>query len=855
LLAEINPELALATATAALSEAIGGDRHDEVHARRAIGVAERMLGRPEQGLHQLDQALDRAGCEERLRGLVLDSRAACKLATGDVQAALADLDEALTLLHGVDRAVAVLQRASILVRLSENASAIRDIDRAISVLSRGGARMYEAHARNNRGLVRTYAGSFGLARADLERARRLYLQLGMTSGAADSLHNLAFLDARCGDIIGALGRFELARTEFRSLGRNLGVLDLDTCDALLAAGLAREALERSTTAIDALQAAGNRFEVPEAELVAALASLQCNDPGEALRWATIAEDDFRSLGRDGWADLAGLVRLRCREPDLESIDAGRELVRRLDASGLVLGALQARLLVTALLLRHGSLDEARTSLSGLSARRLPPDLRLGVYDLAARIADLTGDDRACTDWMNRGSRELDRFQSSFASAEIRWSVTTHARALLEFGRDRALRLDDTARLFRSIELTRANALRRSPLERSDDGAMSSLLDELRSVARALREPGNPVEARQLLSRQLQLQRAVAERERATRPAALHEIDSDVIALGALRRALMGCRLVELDVIQGRLIAVIIDRRRTQRLDLGPSRRIVALFDAAGLALSRLARGNLGETSVRAAISRLEAIGHDLDTVFAECWRGQDEVVIVPPTELHAAAWALLPTLAAIPFTIAASATIWARAARRHLPRQRSVTLIVGSRLQYAAGEARSIAKVYQAATTLTRGRATAKRVVDAIDGTWLAHFATHHQHRRENPLFGTLELADGPLYLHDLLRVRQLPRVVVLSACEAAEGSPGPIGDVLGASTVLMERGTATVIASPSLVPDTGQTGASMLKLHQRLAAGDHPALALLEVRRSAAEVGRREQALAAGYVCFGASR
>lgn len=214
---------------------------------------------------------------------------------------------------------------------------------------------------------------------------------------------------------------------------------------------------------------------------------------------------------------------------------------------------------------------------------------------------------------------------------------------------------------------------------------------------------------------------------------------------------------------------------------------------------------------------------------------------------------MLPTLARIPFTLAASATIWSRASSRPGPEHRSVTLIVGSRLHHAAQEVRSIAKLHESVTTFTQARATSKRVLTAIDGTWLAHFATHHHHRRENPLFGSLDLADGPLYLHDLLRVRQLPRVVVLSACEAAEGRAGPIGDVLGASTVLMERGTATFIASPSLVPDSSRTGAAMLALHQRLAAGDHPAQALLEVRRRASEVDRRERALAAGFVCFGA--
>ena len=114
----------------------------------------------------------------------------------------------------------------------------------------------------------------------------------------------------------------------------------------------------------------------------------------------------------------------------------------------------------------------------------------------------------------------------------------------------------------------------------------------------------------------------------------------------------------------------------------------------------------------------------------------------------------------------------------------------------------------------------------------LAHLATHHQHRRANPLFGSLELVDGPLFLHDLLGLSALPSVVVLSCCEAASGDTGPIGDVLGASTVLMERGTRTVVASPALVADTEETTSAMTDVHRLLRRGVGPAEALRTVPR-----------------------
>jgi tetratricopeptide (TPR) repeat protein len=854
LLAEIDPTRARTAAAEAVEHAVTDrDRVREAHARRALGVALRILGRPHDGLEELDLALQLLDGDRRLTGLVLASRSACHMAVGDVPTALADLDRAVDMLDGVDLAFAQYQRSSIVVRLTDDPLAERELDLAIIELTRGRSRMYEAHARNNRGLLRTYGGEFGAARSDLERARRLYLDLGIVTTAAVVLHNLAFLDTRCGDIISALEQFSQARQEFDRVGLDPGVLDLDCCDALLAAGLGREALQRAKDASVALRSGGNLFELPEAQLVAAVASQRCGDLDGASRWASEAVVQFSELGRTSWAHLAELVRLSCAELGPSTTSAALDLADRLDDDGMVLGAMQARLLASQMLLQRGLLDESHSNLGRLRSRRLPPDLRLGVCELEARIADSAGLDRACQRWIGRGVQVLDRFQRSFASAEIRWSVTTHAKGILELSRDRAFRSGGAARLFRNIEIARANALRRAPLERPDDPDLARLLGELRIIANSLREPLDHSTARNMVARQWDVQRSIADRERSLRATAVAEEEAGIVTIGQLRGELDDCRVVLLDVIRGTMIAVCIDRRHATVQDLGPISTIAALFGAAGLALSRLARGDTGERSVRGAVERLGAIGRELDEVFAVCWPGDASVVVVPPADLHAAAWAVLPSLSQLRFTVAASATIWSRASRRNASDRSGVVLVGGSSLAHAAAEVRSIAKVYTSATSLTRARATASRVTQAIDGVWLAHFATHHHYQRENPLFGSMDLADGPLFLHDLLRVRALPTVVVLSACEAAQGSAAATGDVLGASTVLMERGTSTVIANAGLVSDSQRGGASMLQLHRHLALGDGPAAALLAVRCDAAGISPREGALVAGFTCFGA--
>ena len=196
--------------------------------------------------------------------------------------------------------------------------------------------MHEAHGRDNRRSgPDVCAGVFGVARTDLECARRLYLQLGMTRGAALSLHNLASLDTRCGDIIGALGRSQSARTEFQSVGLDLGVLDLDCCDALLTAGLAREALQRATSATEELRANGNSCSrCPRLNSWRPLPVCSARTRSEPYAGRRPWSTTFGPLVVPARQDLAELVRLRCLPPDGTTLDAARGLLVRLDVVGV-----------------------------------------------------------------------------------------------------------------------------------------------------------------------------------------------------------------------------------------------------------------------------------------------------------------------------------------------------------------------------------------------------------------------------------------------------------------------------------------------------------------------------------------
>jgi CHAT domain-containing protein len=138
-------------------------------------------------------------------------------------------------------------------------------------------------------------------------------------------------------------------------------------------------------------------------------------------------------------------------------------------------------------------------------------------------------------------------------------------------------------------------------------------------------------------------------------------------------------------------------------------------------------------------------------------------------------------------------------------------------------------------------------VLRALDGAGIAHFACHGRFRADSPLFSSLELADGPLNVYELQRLRRAPDLIILSACDLALSERRPGDELLGFAAALLEMGTRAVIASGVAVPDAAVVRL-MSRLHELLASRRSPATALAIAQR---ELGPRTAALG-GFVCLG---
>jgi CHAT domain-containing protein len=143
-------------------------------------------------------------------------------------------------------------------------------------------------------------------------------------------------------------------------------------------------------------------------------------------------------------------------------------------------------------------------------------------------------------------------------------------------------------------------------------------------------------------------------------------------------------------------------------------------------------------------------------------------------------------------------------------------------------------------------------VLSALDGASLAHIAAHGRFRADNPLFSSLVLADGPLMVYDIERMRRAPRQIVLSACDSGVSGVRPGDELMGLAAALFAQKASTLVASVVPVSDEA-TRPLMLRYHKALQATGSPAAALARVGQAALGDDSAAYAAAAAFVCFGA--
>ncbi|MCC2028522.1 CHAT domain-containing protein [Microbacterium sp. YMB-B2] len=682
----------------------------------------------------------------------------------------------------------------------------------------------------NRSLVHMHRRAFDACTADLERATALYEQSGDADAAAEARHNLGYAALLRGDLVEALDLMARSRPVIAA-GSPVGAAmsDLDRAEVLRDAGLVDEAENLLETVAATFGAARMTQARAEAEYHLARSLLQ-HDPERARQIARTAARRFRRLGADSWAARGDAIRLDAEldagtAPPAADFAATAAELRR---AGFPSEASAVRLSSALAATRRGD----ATPPIRLSADA-PVPLRLRAAEVRAARAGSRSRHAESRRHAAAGLDLLSGWQRSFGALDLQASLAMHGTRLVLAGLSAASHSRDPEVLFDWSERARHLSQQVAPVRPPHDDEHAADLGELRMLRAELTGQEWTTHPRvRLLRDRVREHQWTATGAGDTRPR---------ITLEALRDELRQ------------------ERRDDARTELGDDAGTAALsFVYSGDSMLCVVTtdadstiGTLDRAAIGAATDGLRA---DLDVsasirsgpmaaivaqALDERMRRLDDLLLGParpllgdrrivltvPGILAGIPWAMLPTMAGRPFTIATSMSRWAQ--ERHIPRGLTrAGLVAGPRVPRGAGEVQAAASVWGEVTVLAGNDARVDAVTALAADVDVLHIAAHGRHAADNPLFAGFELADGALFGYDVDLIPRVPDTVVLSACELGRSSVRWGEEALGMTRVWLHAGTRSVIAAPAVVAD--DVASDLLSaVHSGLAGGQSPAAAL----------------------------
>jgi CHAT domain-containing protein len=860
-LVETDPARAAAMAEGALRQARARrEREAEVLALHALGFARHELG-DARAVRTLRAAVRVGERHGYLRRAAMARRplAFCLAYGGALAAAQRELDAADAALDGIERARSEVFRFALLHLAGQAPTSLVASQRAVATLRRAGDGIWEARLLGNRGLLLAELGDADAAEPDLLRARDLFASQGATAAALGTDYELARVSLARGDLPTCLARLDAIEAAGGVPAMHNSSLELLRAKALVAARLIGEARESLDAAQDIWRRAG--VDDPDGRLEVARLTLLAGEPDRALALAERTRRSFSAQRRTVHAaDAHGLTlaaAVAAGAVRTAMLRSGRRAVAALTAAGRSDLAVRVQLTVARVAIELGRPAVARRELEGCASlrRRGPVADRIEIHHVEALVAAASGDPRGAQRAARTGLALLEQYRAALGAAELRATASAIGAELARLGLRVAVDDGGPAGVLEWAERLRASALRMTPVTPPDSPVLRERATDLRRVTAEIRRAeaaGRP--ARALVARQAALEQSIRRLSRhdaaPTRRAASGDGDAPAPAR-RLAAALGPAVLVEMVELDGELGAVTLVDGRLAHHPLCAAGSVAEQLEWLRFALARLARGDLRPSQRDSALAGARASADELAAMLLDPLAettGPRPLIIVPTGLLHGVPWAALPTLRDRPVTVAPSAATWLMRQAPGSRRPRKVVLVAGPRLRHAAAELAGVSASHPGCTVLRGRAATVAATLRALDGATVAHLACHGRFRADSPLFSALELADGSLNVYALQRLRRVPELIVLSACDLAISDARPGDELLGFAAALIGMGARTVIASTTPAPDAAARRL-MIDLHSRLISGVSPAHAL-----SGALAARRPRDLAlTGFICLGA--
>lgn len=751
-----------------------------------------------------------ASCSREVRTWIAMGASIVLAETGQIDEALASLEELATETSGVALGRVRAQIAYVLQHAGRLNEALAEIDVSERLFARGGEDGDRFRVHQNRGLVLLQLGRLPAAEADFIAAESIASEMGMTSARAQAVANRAVLLGRARRLSEAIEQFDRAERLFAEAGnplRPVGIMSIDRAEVLMHSGLPADAVEAGKVAIGSVEPSGNAMMLGDALLVTARAELAAGRHRRAMTTAGRAEETFASSERTDMAPHAQAIVVHAgleSATDVEGVaallDDAARVASTLRAAGWTAHAddlasariraghrwgLGAAVRADINRLRVGAMDGRRdTALSGWWAEAMG----------RAIDQDASGAIEAC----HGGLSVLDDIVTEAPTLEARSAAMKIGSDLSQLLIELAVDIGDADTVLAAAEGTRARALHDELLER---------------------ERHRPLTEEGATGLRVELAARLGERT-----------------------------LVEWIVARDRVWAVVFNSTGSRLVEIGDRQAVLRARDRVLMWLD-LAAAEPDERSGRAmdAARRLDdlLIGPlDLPPVAG--------VALVPTDLLHGIPWSGLPSFAGRPISLTPNAQVWLEADRRTGRRIASAGLVLGPGVYGADVERRAFERAHPAGVSASEDGATAAAVRSMFAAADLVHVAAHGTFRSDHPLLSTLRLFDGDATLFDAIPDRVESLLVVMSSCEGGAQGTADGSEVLGLSAVLLARGAAAVLAPLTVVREL-ECADFVAEVHDELAAGEPFACAVAAVRqRWLAADDLSQWAVASSFSCFG---
>ncbi|WP_253869187.1 CHAT domain-containing protein [Promicromonospora umidemergens] len=762
------------------------------------------------------------------------------------------------MLDGTERrrieAVTAGQRGLFLLRVAgKPAEAVRLFDQVLAVSDAGSPRDL-AMAYLNRAFALSDLGDVEGALSDDLAAVRHAEAAGSPVLVAFARHNAGYYLSMLGDAPAALA--EMAAAREIAPDQDDGIPLLGRAEVLYGVGLLDEAEALLNEAIPQLLRAGRRTDHAIAEYVRARCLLALLRFEEASTFAARARSHFTAAGYEQWAVLARVLEL---EASLAPVRRGvhtptNSAIRRRaaqalaaaargDAAGPVLGqhpGHAARLVAAQWLLLAGDLDVARDTLADLPRGLMsaPLTMRVQHYTVQAELA-FAGRNRAKgLRAVRAGLNLLADHRTQLGSVESVTAAATHGVDLTRIDVAAAARMAKPAALFDALERGRSTFSGVGRVTPPDDPEAAALLTEARGLLAKARELGatGAKERERLTRRAHRIQNEVRERSwqhagnagAVQRPVTAREL-RHVLSERSDRTAVVANFLV----LDGELRCVRSDAQGVTTVDLGSAEEMTERIRRIGADFTMAANDLIPAPLRAAANASLERNLRALDTILLAPLRADGDLYVVAREPLLRVPWTALPSRSGLRTAV----NSYVARGRTHArpSGKRRLLAAAGPGVKHGTEEAHAVGRQWPGATVLTGDHAVTEHVRKALATHDVVHLATHGQHDADNPLFASIDLADGPLFAHELDGTPLPGSVVILSSCEVGGSTQVLGGEVLGLTSVLLRLGARAVIASVAKLSDE-LAARVMPRLHAHLRESDDPEAALAAALKDVAE-------------------